>query len=296
MVINDDVFSLVNKEYSAFFSSLSRLDPLKLTNDTLSLSKPDNEIKIIKKYLRGEEIAGKKLLNIGSGFGIFNLIAIKNYNINAYGIEPNSKGFGNSYEISKQIFGDNGLSTETLLPAIGEKIPFNDGTFDIVYSTNVLEHVQNPMKVLDEGLRVLKPGGILQFVFPNYQSFFDGHYAVFHPPVLFKAFFPWYIKHIINRSSSYAKSLNTELNVRWAENAVKTLAEKYNIKLISLGEEVFFERITSNEFGTWAGLYKIKNIINVMKKFRINNWVSHILYYTKTWSPVILTIKKSEQK
>lgn len=43
----------------------------------------------------------------------------------------------------------------------GEQIPFEDGRFDLVYSTQVLEHVRRPEPLLVEVARVLRPGGRL---------------------------------------------------------------------------------------------------------------------------------------
>ena len=41
----------------------------------------------------------------------------------------------------------------------GENMPFLDGTFDLVVSSNTLHLVNNPVKVFDEIDRVLKPEG-----------------------------------------------------------------------------------------------------------------------------------------
>ena len=38
------------------------------------------------------------------------------------------------------------------------KLPFNDGTFELVVLSEVLEHVRSPVEVLRENFRVLKPG------------------------------------------------------------------------------------------------------------------------------------------
>lgn len=45
----------------------------------------------------------------------------------------------------------------------GESIPFADGTFDIVYCCDVLEHVRDLDRVLAETARVLRPGGVYLF-------------------------------------------------------------------------------------------------------------------------------------
>lgn len=43
----------------------------------------------------------------------------------------------------------------------GASLPYEDGTFDIVFSTQVLEHVAEVTAYLDECFRILKPGGLL---------------------------------------------------------------------------------------------------------------------------------------
>jgi ubiquinone/menaquinone biosynthesis C-methylase UbiE len=40
-----------------------------------------------------------------------------------------------------------------------ERIPFDDDTFDVVYSNGVIHHTPNTRQVVDEIYRVLKPGG-----------------------------------------------------------------------------------------------------------------------------------------
>lgn len=48
-----------------------------------------------------------------------------------------------------------------------EAMDVADGSFDLVLCTQVLEHVQNPARVVDECYRVLKPGGILIATAPS---------------------------------------------------------------------------------------------------------------------------------
>jgi SAM-dependent methyltransferase len=59
---------------------------------------------------------------------------------------------------------------ETLLfraAARGERLPFVDGSFDIVCSAWVLEHLDKPRAFMKEIHRVLAPGGRFVFVTPN---------------------------------------------------------------------------------------------------------------------------------
>ena len=41
----------------------------------------------------------------------------------------------------------------------GEDIPYDDGLFDLVLCTNVLDHTRDPVRVMDEILRVTAPNG-----------------------------------------------------------------------------------------------------------------------------------------
>lgn len=44
--------------------------------------------------------------------------------------------------------------------AIGERLPFADSSFDVVYSRQVLHHVRQPSQLCQEVRRVLRPGGL----------------------------------------------------------------------------------------------------------------------------------------
>jgi SAM-dependent methyltransferase len=46
-------------------------------------------------------------------------------------------------------------------------IPYGDSIFDTVFADNVLEHLEDPLKVFQEVARVLKSGGVFLFKTPN---------------------------------------------------------------------------------------------------------------------------------
>ena len=54
-----------------------------------------------------------------------------------------------------------------------DRIPYPDATFSFLLSEHTLEHCANPLKVLREWIRVIKPGGILFLFLPNKDLTFD---------------------------------------------------------------------------------------------------------------------------
>lgn len=67
----------------------------------------------------------------------------------------------------------------TILDSDNDKWPYEDSTFDIVYSKSFIEHLNDPTKYVRESFRVLKPGGLLLTLTPdwevNYKKFYDDY-------------------------------------------------------------------------------------------------------------------------
>ena len=57
--------------------------------------------------------------------------------------------------------------------AIGEQLPFDDASFEIVLSDNVIDHAEKPVEIVDELVRVLKPGGVLYFTVNIHHPVYD---------------------------------------------------------------------------------------------------------------------------
>ena len=53
---------------------------------------------------------------------------------------------------------------------VSEGLPFEDESFDFVFSKSVIEHMKDPIKFMDEAFRVLKRGGKLITMTPDWES------------------------------------------------------------------------------------------------------------------------------
>ena len=54
---------------------------------------------------------------------------------------------------------------------LNERIPVDDCSLDVVVATEVIEHLNNPNRLITEAFRVLVPGGRLVITTPNAESF-----------------------------------------------------------------------------------------------------------------------------
>lgn len=117
------------------------------------------------------------ILEIGSGLGMFLCIANK-LGIDCYGLSPSSGYYSIELLGARNLLSYNDISPDRIINASGERIPFEKNEFDIVVCFDVLEHVRNPVNVLRESLRVLRPGGYFYSVGPSCSYFWEYHYAI----------------------------------------------------------------------------------------------------------------------
>jgi len=62
-----------------------------------------------------------------------------------------------------------------VVEAIGERLPFPDVAFDVVFSHEVLEHVADDRACVAEMVRVTRPGGRIVIFVPNRLYLFETH-------------------------------------------------------------------------------------------------------------------------
>ena len=60
-----------------------------------------------------------------------------------------------------------------------EKLPYEDNFFDMVYSKSVIEHFYYPNIILEKAYRVLKPGGLIITLTPEWQYIYKSFYEDF---------------------------------------------------------------------------------------------------------------------
>lgn len=110
---------------------------------------------------------GLKFLEPGCGRGE-HLRYFKGLGLDVYGLDLSPEAIKLSPDLKISTFDlENG------------KIPFEDNYFDVIYSKSFLEHIRIPEIFLKEAYRVLKPGGVIISLVPDweaqYQKFYDDY-------------------------------------------------------------------------------------------------------------------------
>lgn len=125
-----------------------------------------------------------KVLEIGSGLGTKCLLGKAIWDADFTGVEPCLNTYGLLYDAIFEFKKNNPHLPYTYVNAVGENTGLPLDCFDFILSFEVLEHVQDPLRVIQEIHRLLKRGGKAFLSTCSYNSFYEGHYRCLWFPFL----------------------------------------------------------------------------------------------------------------
>ena len=96
---------------------------------------------------------GRAVLDVGCGAGT-DLVRFARGGAVVSGVDLSATAIA----LARSNFEQQGLAAD-LREADGEKLPFADNTFDLVYAHGVVQYTTHPRALVEECRRVLKPGG-----------------------------------------------------------------------------------------------------------------------------------------
>lgn len=266
---------------------LSGVSVEKLIEDRFYWPKYDDHLKTLERY--SGLLNGKTILEIGCGVGSFLLFVAKNRGIlRGCGIEKSDKAasYTGAAMGGKLLLEANHVTNVDIVEGIGEQIPLRAESMDTVYSSNAFEHMPDPEAALHEAWRVLKTGGVLQIVVPNYFSFWEGHYGLLWMPFLNKTTGKYYVK-MFGRDPSYIDTLSFVTPALFK----KWLKKNPRAKLLTTGKEIFKERMRSFS-PSYAKLGKLSGLLSFARALKIHALCAAWLCALEMHTPVVFTVKK----
>jgi len=120
----------------------------------------ERRLEIMRRYV---DLEDKMILDIGCGVGAF-VRRLREFSPRVAGID-----------VDFERVTEGGKAVPNLALAVGERLPFTDGSFDVVLLHEVLEHVTDDETTLREAHRVLHADGRVVIFCPNRLYPFETH-------------------------------------------------------------------------------------------------------------------------
>lgn len=270
---------------TGFAGGVTRIPVKDVVRDMLSRTRAEEQIAEMR---RTGDLSGKRILEVGSGTGMVVTRGRVGHGLDIWGIEPSAAEYSATLDVCRRLLDHYQLDRALIREAAGENNPYPDATFDLVYSSNVLEHVADPQAVIDESLRVLKPGGDLLFVVPNYGSWWEGHYGLPWLPHMPAWLAKLYVR-ALGRNPDYIDTLNL-VSHRQLERWLRP--HRSEIEIVDWGWSVFERRLRTLEFNEWASLGTVKRIARAIHRSGLLHPVLWLARQLRWETPIILHLRK----
>ena len=198
------------------------------------------------------DLEGRTMLDVGGGPGFFRT-AFQDAGATYYALDADVG----------ELAGMGDIAAGTVIGS-GLQLPFADDSVDVVYSSNVLEHVSDPWRMADEMLRVTRPGGVAFISYTVWYGPWGGHETA-----------PWHYLGGRRARRRYARKHGHEPK------------NKY-------GESLF--RVTTGAGLRWAGRQDRAEVLDLTPRY--NPWWSRWLLRVPlvrevvTWNLVIVLRKR----
>ena len=170
----------------------------------------------------------------------------------------------------------------------GEKLPYKTGFFDVVIMSDVLEHVENERRSLDEVHRVLRKGGTLVISVPHKGLFrmLDSFNMKFYFPTLYR----WF------KGKAYNPDIYTiaPWHRHYSREDIATLTDgKFTIGKVFRGGLLVYPVATILRDSVLWKMHRMKLPVKTLRA--VNNQLSHwdyMINYGRIGWHIVLTLKK----
>lgn len=122
----------------------------------------ERRLRMVRRFV---DLDGAAILDVGCGIGTY-VRAFRAFSDDVHGIE-----------VEPERVAEASLELPDIVLGVGEALPYPDDRFDLVFSNEVIEHVEDDRATATEMVRVTKPGGTIVAFAPNRLYPFETHGA-----------------------------------------------------------------------------------------------------------------------
>lgn len=244
----------------------------------------DNAPKLLdqyKSFINLEEFRWKKILEIWSWWGGKIIYIAQQFNAAATGIDLNQHFLSQAQKKSQELNVEHQIE---FLEMDALNMTFNDNTFDIVLMSDVLEHIPQTQKLLQEVMRVTKKWWKILFDFAPYYHYYWHH-------IWDRIYIPWlhvfltdnFMADLYDRSLDWFPDKQKRLDLR-----VSKIWEKRKFTYLNKISRKEFENTINRLTQMWIfttctiSYFMLKNI-NIFSKIPILReiFIRHIVWVIK---------------
>ncbi len=174
----------------------------------------ERRLQLVRRYV---PLEGQSVLDVGCGMGMYTQ-AFMRYTPHVFGIEIE---YPRALEARERTAG--------VAQAVGEALPFADNSFDVAFSHEVLEHVQDDRRCAAEMVRVVRPGGHIVIFVPNRLYPFETHGIYWKGVYRFgnKPFVNWLPDALRNRLAPHVRAYTVaDLRALFAAQPVRVVVHR----------------------------------------------------------------------
>lgn len=114
----------------------------------------------IQQALKGTDVRGKKVLDLGCGIGGIDRLLVSQYGASkVVGIDVEDQLIARAAKDAELVgFSSEQIEYKLVTPG---RLEFRDGSFEVVFTKDVIVHIKDKQKIYKEIFRILRSGGIL---------------------------------------------------------------------------------------------------------------------------------------
>jgi len=124
----------------------------------------DRRLEMVRQFV---DLEDARVLDVGCGIGTY-VRRFRQYSDDVHGVE-----------VEEERVAEASAELPNIVLAVGEDLPYPDDQFDLVFSNEVIEHVDDDRQTAAEMIRVTRPGGSIVAFAPNRLYPFETHGAYF---------------------------------------------------------------------------------------------------------------------